>query len=83
MSSAATQALAGVRALSPFRQHFVAPATDDPATDYRAILHAKPLFTSIRDESLRTHRQPGHVEIVRDPKTGEWVKHVYDAQVAG
>lgn len=50
--------------------------------DYRALLAAKPMFRSVRDEKLRTKRRPGHVEIVLDPKTGEWVKLVFDEQVA-
>jgi hypothetical protein len=46
-------------------------------TDYRAFLGAKQSYVSIRGEKLRTRRRSGHVEIVRDHKTGQWVRHVY------
>lgn len=43
-----------------------------PITDYRAILQSKPLFTSVRDEKLRTRRRHGDVEILRDPRDKQW-----------
>lgn len=52
-----------------------------PITDYRAILRPKWNYRPVHNARLRTKRRPGHVEIVRDPKTGEWIKHVYDEQV--
>ena len=52
-------------------------------TDYRAFLGAKQSYVSIRGQKLRTKKRPGHVEIVRDHKSGEWVKMVHGEQVKG
>ena len=53
-----------------------------PITDYRAFLHPKWNYQPVQGEKLRTRRRPGHTEIVRDHRTGEWVKLTYDEQVA-
>lgn len=37
---------------------------------------------SVANAKLRTERLPGHVEIVRDHRTGQWIKITYDEQVA-
>ena len=41
-------------------------------TDYRKTLDAKTNFTSVRSFKLRTRRRPGDLEILRDPRDGEW-----------
>jgi len=37
---------------------------------------------SIGGLKLRTEKRPGDVEIIRDPKTGEWIKHVHEGEAA-
>jgi hypothetical protein len=41
-------------------------------TDYRSILGSKPLFHSVRGAKLRTRRRHGDIEILRDPKDGQY-----------
>jgi hypothetical protein len=57
-----------------------------PITDYRAILHSKPNFQSVRGVKLRTRRRHGDVEILRD-KDGEWKRfrhgHGFEEAVNG
>lgn len=51
------------------------------ATSYRTFMRALGR-KSVANAKLRTERLPGHVEIVRDHRTGQWIKITYDEQVA-
>lgn len=50
-------------------------------TSYRTYLRSVGR-KSVAKLKLRTTRQPGHVEIVRDPKTGEERLHRFGEEVA-